>query len=122
MSEQKLEALVVAARSALATQRKATRLSARIAKASHKQAASLTEDANDEFRQLSRDMHELHCLAVELGLAEAEPHRYGEKRVPLGWGRDVLEVFRAPESAPNYDYASYEGGEPESWRNQAGNL
>lgn len=47
--------------------------------------------------QLARDLHELHCLAVELGIATPEPHRYGERRASIGFGRDMLETFRRPE-------------------------
>lgn len=47
--------------------------------------------------QLARDLHELHCLAVEIGIALPEPHRYGERRASIGFGREMLESFRRPE-------------------------
>jgi hypothetical protein len=46
--------------------------------------------------QLARDLHELHCLAVEIGIAQPEPSRYGERRASIGFGREMLENFRRP--------------------------
>lgn len=57
---------------------------------------------DDEVRlaarmQIARDLHELHCLAVELGISQPEPHRYGERRASIGFGREMLENFRHPK-------------------------
>ncbi|WP_079218895.1 hypothetical protein [Herbaspirillum robiniae] len=50
----------------------------------------------DDVQQLDRHLHEIHCLAVELGVADAQPHRYGEKRINLGFGREILDPRRFP--------------------------
>jgi len=55
-----------------------------------------SEDRSSDRVQLDRHLHEIHCLAVELGLADQQPHRYGEKRIALGFGRDVLDPRRGP--------------------------
>jgi hypothetical protein len=61
------------------------------------QAAKDEEVRLSARMQLNRDLHELHCLAVEIGIAAPEPRRYGERRASLGFGRDTLESFRHPE-------------------------
>lgn len=61
-----------------------------------KNAAKDGEDRRAIKQQIDRDMHELHCLAVEIGIADADPSRYGEKRISAGFGRDCLEMRRAP--------------------------
>lgn len=53
-------------------------------------------DRTGDVVQLERQLHEIHCLAVELGLADLQPHRYGEKRISLGFGRETLELRRTP--------------------------
>lgn len=53
-------------------------------------------------QQIDRDMHELHCLAVEIGIADADPVRYGERRIAAGFGRDHLEMRRFPVLATAY--------------------
>lgn len=63
-------------------------------------AAAATRDAEVRLAarmQLARDLHELHCLAVEIGIAAPEPNRYGERRASIGFGREMLERFRYPE-------------------------
>lgn len=62
-----------------------------------KQAAKDGADRRAIKQQIDREMHELHCLAVEIGIADADPARYGEKRIAAGFGRDHLEMRRAPE-------------------------
>lgn len=53
-------------------------------------------DRSGDVVQFERHMHEIHCLTVELGLADPQPHRYGEKRISLGFGRETLDPRRTP--------------------------
>lgn len=64
---------------------------------SAKNAARDEDDRRAIKQQIDRDMHELHCLAVEIGIADADPARYGEKRIAAGFGRDLLEMRRVPD-------------------------
>lgn len=59
-------------------------------------------------QQIDRYMHELHCLAVEIGIADADPARYGERRIAAGFGRDHLEMRRFPVLATGYTDATPE--------------
>lgn len=54
----------------------------------------------EEVRQLNRHKHEIHCIAVELGLARMETWRYREQRSPIGFGREAIENQRAPKTTP----------------------
>ncbi len=84
--ERRLEALVKTAKEALANYKSA------------KKAARLRgATANEKFRQHERYMHELHCLAVELGLCAPQPERYGERRMSIGFGREIREIRRTPD-------------------------
>lgn len=73
-----------------------------------KNAAKDGEDRRAIKQQIDRDMHELHCLAVEIGIADADPSRYGEKRIAAGFGREHLEMRRFPVLATGYTDATPE--------------
>ncbi len=85
---------------ALEAQAKAARkLAERLASPSAPTAHNATKDAEKRLAdkvQLDRHMHEIHCLAVELGLADPQSHRYGEKIVALGFGRETRDPRRTP--------------------------
>lgn len=94
--ERRLEALVKTAKEALANYKSAKKATqprdGETIKASRLRGAT----ANEKFRQHERYMHELHCLAVELGLCDPQPERYGERRMSIGFGREIREIRRAP--------------------------
>lgn len=46
--------------------------------------------------QRDRHLHEIHCLAVELGLSGRQPWRYGTRSVQLTTGGAVPEIWRTP--------------------------
>lgn len=97
----RLEKMAKAAREALSNYKSAKKTtqtrSGETIKASRLRGAT----ADEKFRQHARYMHELHCLAVELGLSTPQPERYGEHRMQMGWGREIREVWRAPEGYEN---------------------
>ncbi|GAB1254503.1 hypothetical protein [Desulfovibrio falkowii] len=99
--EERLERLVKTAREALANYKSAKKTTqprdGETIKASRLRGAT----ANEKFRQHERYMHEIHCLAVELGLAAPQPERYGERRMSLGFGREIREIRREPEGYKN---------------------
>lgn len=99
--EERLEKLVKIAKEALSNYKSAKKATqprdGETIKASRLRGAT----ANEKFRQHSRYMHELHCLAVELGLCDPQPERYGERRLSLGFGREVREIWREPEGYKN---------------------
>jgi hypothetical protein len=59
-------------------------------------AARDAEARADIMRQIERDKHELHCLCVEAGIAAHDPSRYGNRRVGMSFGRDLMEFRREP--------------------------
>ncbi|WP_137917117.1 hypothetical protein [Hydrogenophaga sp. 2FB] len=67
----------------------------------------------DIKKEIDRGLHELHCLAVELGIASPQPERYGEKRVAAGFGRHALEFRRAPRQDGAIHSNSLVGGKSE---------
>ena len=95
--EERLERLVKTAREALANYKSAKKTTqprdGETIKASRLRGAT----ADEKFRQHERYMHEIHCLAVELGVAAPQPERYGERRMSLGFGREIREIRREPE-------------------------
>lgn len=56
------------------------------------------EDANFAFRDAERQAHEIHCIAVEMGMAAPEEWRYGDKAVGMKFGRELLEHRRRPDN------------------------
>lgn len=50
--------------------------------------------AQTEWEYIEDMMHELHCLNVEIGIAEKEPERYGEKEISSSNGWATLRKFR----------------------------
>lgn len=49
--------------------------------ASPKRRQALAQATRTAFEDVDTQAHELHCLAVELGIAQPEPERYGEKSI-----------------------------------------
>lgn len=47
-----------------------------------------------EAEWLENGIHELHCLAVECGIAQVEPLRYGEVNVSSGTGWQNGIIYR----------------------------
>lgn len=99
--EERLEKLAKTAKDALANLKSAKKATqprdGETIKASRIRGAT----ADEKFRQHSRYMHEIHCLAVELGLAAPQPDRYGEHRMPISCGREMREFWRKPEGYEN---------------------
>lgn len=71
---------------------------AKAAAASEAKVAAAASEAESTRNSLQRDrhMHEIHCLAVELGLADRQPHRYEVRSVPLWPGSATTEKWREP--------------------------
>lgn len=72
-----------------------------------KNAAKDGEDRRAIKQQIDRDMHELHCLAVEIGIAEPDASRYGEVRIAAGFGRERLELRRIPTPPDHFSPDGY---------------
>ena len=101
MTEERLEKLIKTARDALANLKSAKKATQPRDGETIKASRLRGTTANEKFRQHERYMHELHCLAVELGVASPQPERYGERRLSLGFGREVREFWRQPEGYEN---------------------
>ena len=97
----RLEKMVKTAREALANYKSAKKTTETRNGETVKGSRLRGATADEKFRQHSRYMHELHCLAVELGLCAPQPERYGEHRMSIGFGREVREIWRCPEGYEN---------------------
>ena len=100
-AEERLEKLIKTAKDALANLKSAKKATQRREGETIKASRIRGATADEKFRQHSRYMHELHCLSVELGVAAPQPERYGERRMTLGFGREVREFWRKPEGYEN---------------------
>jgi hypothetical protein len=49
--------------------------------ASPKRRQAAAQATRTAFEHVDTQAHELHCLAVELGIAQLEPERYGDKSI-----------------------------------------
>ena len=94
--EERLVALASLAKDTLKNLRQCQKIRGPVSGEPLKRARMRQETANEGFRQHERNMHELHCLCVELGIAALEPSRYGEKLVQISMGRQIKEVRRNP--------------------------
>ena len=99
--EERLEKLIKTAKDALANLKNAKKATQRREGETIKASRIRGATADEKFRQHQRYMHELHCLSVELGLCAPQPERYGERRMTLGFGREVREFWRKPEGYEN---------------------
>jgi hypothetical protein len=84
----KLDALIKATKAVMCEVRKGKKAA---------QNPKRQQDANAYYRQANIHAHEVHCLCVELGIADPEESRYGVKLIDLGYGRNIQRVFRRPE-------------------------
>lgn len=50
--------------------------------------------AQTEWEYIEDMMHELHCLGVEVGIAEPEPERYGDIEISSSNGWATLKKYR----------------------------
>ena len=89
----KLEAIINTSKKIIASRKKITKIDAVYLDSSNSQSKinNARNKAQIEFEYIEDMMHELHCLSVEIGVAEKEAERYGEKAVTSSNGWSTLK-------------------------------
>ena len=93
---EKLESIICTSKKIIASRKKIVKIDKVYLDRSSSQSKinNARNKAQTEFEYIEDMMHELHCLSVEVGIAEREEYRYGEKNITSSNGWGVLKKYR----------------------------
>ena len=92
----KMKEIVTVAKNIISSRKKVEKLDSVYLdkQSSQKRIEASRNKAETEMEYIEDMMHELHCLAVEIGIAEKDPDRYGEFQITSSNGWATLKKNR----------------------------
>ena len=58
------------------------------------QRGRIRNKQESECEYMEKQLHELHCIAVEIGIADLDESRYGEKTITTGSGWHEQKILK----------------------------